>query len=233
MPGPADLRLPPSKNIVLLIQDLVARGEFARGSRLPPERELSTRFQVSRSSLREALSVLQTLGLLRIEPGIGTFVSQREKVADRQPWRLAAGYSLQEVYQFRFVVEGYAARLAATRVNDSDMATLRDVLNQHKEAAREMDMVASAQHDYEFHRNIMVYSGNSLFPSLYASYRPALVEGQLISAVRQGREWEFLAEHENILRTIGRHDPEEASYFMHLHITRAAERIGVALNEAL
>jgi GntR family transcriptional repressor for pyruvate dehydrogenase complex len=153
-----------------------------------------------------------------------------EDVADHQP-RLASGHPLQAFYQFRFVVEGYAAGLAATRVDERDTAKLRDILKIQEVAAREMDLVAAAQYDYDFHRLIMVYSGNSIFPNLYSNYY--LAEDELLPAGRQVPDFGFISEHENIMRSIARRDPDEASYFMHLHIARAAGRAGVTLDEAL
>jgi GntR family transcriptional repressor for pyruvate dehydrogenase complex len=232
MRDPSERRVPASKSTVLRIQEMVASGAFPRGAKLPAQRDLSTRLNVSRASLREALSVLETLGLLRTEPGLGTFVAEEEN-EERQPWRFAARYSLQEVYQFRFVAEGYAARLAAMRVTEAGLAALRGVLGEQQEAVRHMDLLASSQHDFEFHRLIMSYSGNGVFLDLHASYRAVLLESQLLPTRRQERLWETIVEHENILRTLSRQDAEGASYFMHVHIARAADRVGVMISDAL
>src|SRR3954447_11512944 len=57
------------------IQQQILDGELEPGQRLPPQRALSETFGVSRASLREALSVLETLGLIDIRPGLGVFVA--------------------------------------------------------------------------------------------------------------------------------------------------------------
>lgn len=233
MPSSAIMRATAPKTTIQRLQELVASGEFPRGAQLPPQRELSARLKVSRPSLREALSVLEAMRVLRTEPGLGTFVADGEADNEQEAWRFASRYSLPEVYQFRFVAEGYAARLAAMRVTEPELAALRHVLNEHQEAIRATDLVAASQHDFEFHRQIMQYSGNCVFLDLTASYRAVLLESQFLPAKRHGRLWEPIVEHENILRTLGRHDPDGACYFMHVHIARAADRVGVALNDTL
>src|SRR5882757_9778679 len=90
-----------SKSTVEYLREMIRSGEVAPGMQLPPQRELAARLQVSRPSLREALSVLETLGVLRTEAGLGTFVAASQEDEPR-PWSFASRYSLQEVYQFRF-----------------------------------------------------------------------------------------------------------------------------------
>lgn len=217
------------------LQDMILSGEFPRGLRLPAQRELSERLKVSRSSLREALPVLETLGLLRTEPGRGTFVTDGEasEAGLDLRWRFDAEYSPSEVYQFRFVVEGYAARLAAMRITDDQLAHLVQTLTQHKDAARAMDLVTISQADFEFHHVIMAASDNRVFVDQHASYRAVFLESQRLPLARHDRLWETVTEHENLLKSLQRHDPDGAAYFMHVHLMRAASRVGVVLSDSL
>jgi GntR family transcriptional repressor for pyruvate dehydrogenase complex len=105
MPQSANTRAIAPKTTVQWLQELVVSGEFPRGSQLPPQRELSARHKVSRPALREALSVLETMGLLRTERGRGTFVSDGESGSEHDTWRFASRYSLPEAHKFRFVAE--------------------------------------------------------------------------------------------------------------------------------
>lgn len=232
MPLVSESRTSAPTTTVQRLQDLVASGEFPRGCRLPAERQLALRLGVSRPSLREAISVLETLGVLHSKPGHGTYVSDCER-GSHEVWRFAARYSLREVYQFRFIAEGYAARLAAIRVAEPELSALRDILRQHQQAIRTMNLAAVAERDFEFHRLIMKYSDNGVLLDLTESYRTVLLESQLLPARRQQRLWEPIIEHENVLSALAHKDPDGASYFMHIHIARAADRVGVALNDAL
>lgn len=228
-----DSRVLTSRSAARHIQDLVESGEYPPGSKLPSQRDLSSHLNVSRASLREALSALETMGLLNTEPGLGTFVARKEAQEGQPAWRFSARYSLRDVYQFRFVAEGYAARLAAMSMSDAQIGTLRSVLNEHREAIRAGDAIAGTEHDFEFHRLIMRFSANAVFVDLHASYRSILLESQLLPTHRIERVWEPIVEHENILRTLEKHDPDGASYFMHVHLAKAADRVGVVLNDVL
>jgi GntR family transcriptional regulator, transcriptional repressor for pyruvate dehydrogenase complex len=215
------------------IQEMINTGELRQGERLPPQRALSERLDVSRASLREALSVLETLGLLRTVPRQGTFVADAEMAGSlgAHRWRYAARSSPAEVYQFRFVTEGYAARLAAMRVSEPELVLLRQNLKSFKEAVRVFDLLSVSDLDFAFHRSIATFSGNRLFEDLYYRRGAVVRESQLLPMARQERLWEPVAEHENVLQAMEQRDPDGASYFMHVHIMRAAARIGVALND--
>lgn len=215
------------------IQEMIHAGDLREGDLLPPQRELSERLNVSRASLREALSVLETLGLLRTEPRRGTRVAATEMLGDTAlpPWRFWKRYSLSEVYQFRFVTEGYAARLAATRTSAAELNTLKQSLRDFRDAVCERDLVASSQLDFGFHKLIMDYSGNRVFTDLHGSFGSVLLESQRLPLTQHERLWEPVNEHENIVQAIEKRDPDGASYFMHVHITRAADRVGVSLSD--
>jgi GntR family transcriptional repressor for pyruvate dehydrogenase complex len=215
------------------IQDMINSGELRQGERLPPQRTLSERLDVSRASLREALSVLETLGLLRTVPRQGTFVADTgmaERLGTHR-WRHAARSSPAEVYQFRFVTEGYAARLAAMRVSEPELVLLRQNLKSFKEAVRVCDLLSASDLDFAFHRSIAAFSGNRLFADFYDRRGSVVRESQLLPMARQERLWEPVTEHENVLQAMEKRDPDGASYFMHIHIVRAAARVGVALND--
>jgi GntR family transcriptional repressor for pyruvate dehydrogenase complex len=215
------------------IHEMIRAGELREGELLPPQRELSERLDVSRASLREALSVLQTLGLLRTEPRRGTLVARTEALdgSTLHPWRFEKLYSPLEVYQFRFVTEGHATRLAAVRVSAAEIGMLMQNLRDFRDAMRERDLVAISQLDFDFHRLIMMYSGNRVFTDLYGNYGSVLSESQRLPLTRHERLWEPVSEHENVAQAIEKQDPDGACYFMHVHILRAADRVGVPLSD--
>ena len=217
------------------IQEMIRAGELREGELLPSQRELSERLDVSRSSLREALSVLETLGVVQTEPRRGTRVVAAEASAgpDLYRWRFGKRYSPSEVYQFRFVTEGHVARLAAMRASPAELPALLQNLKDFKDAVREQDLVASSQLDFGFHRLVMECSGNRVFADLYGSYGSVLLESQRLPLTQRERLWEPVTEHENVVQAIEKRDPDGACYFMHVHITRAADRSGIALSETV
>ncbi len=110
--------------IVDQILTLIKNGNVGDGDRLPSERQLSQRLNVSRSALREAMTALEVLGVIEIRPGVGIFIgpNQRpeddsvvEKVSD-----LITEVGSLEVLEVRALFEPGVARLAATRRTESD-----------------------------------------------------------------------------------------------------------------
>jgi GntR family transcriptional regulator, transcriptional repressor for pyruvate dehydrogenase complex len=220
--------------VVRKIEEMIVAGRFADGGRLPSERQLAASLDVSRASLREALSVLATLGLVRIEPGRGTFVAGGgESDAPQQRWRFANRYTLQEVYQFRFITESYAARRAAMVATDADFQKLREALEAYKAAIRAMDVEASVRADFELHQHVMRMADNRILEDAHAIYWPVMLDSQRLPAARQDRLWEAAVEHERVVEAIAMRDPDGASYLMRLHLTRAADRAGVTLVQAV
>jgi GntR family transcriptional repressor for pyruvate dehydrogenase complex len=220
-------------SVVRRVQHMILSGSLADGQKLPSERKLAESLKISRATLREALTVLATLGFIRIEPGRGTFVTPSG--ATPQPtgtlWRFSGQYTMLEVYQFRFVTESYAARRAAMVATDADVQRLRELLDEHKAATRTLDLVTSAQKDFELHHHLLQMSKNRIIEDTHSVYRSIMLESQRVPAARHDRLWEAVAEHERFVEAIAMRDPDGASYFMRLHITRAADRAGVALVE--
>lgn len=216
------------------IQAMIRNGDLRRGQPLPSQRTLSALLDVSRASLREALSILETMGTLRTEPRRGTFVADDEDhAADPERWRFARRYSPPEVYQFRFLIESHAARLAALHVTPDDIGALKENVEKFKTAVRNRDVVQGSRIDFDFHRLIMRISANRMFVAVHASYGAVVLESQRLPLLRFERMWEPVTEHENVMQAIESHDPDGAAYFMRVHIFRAASRIGIELNESV
>lgn len=210
---------------------MIRDGELKIGDPLPAQRELAERLSVSRPSLREAISVLQAIGTLRTEPRRGTYVAEGQGRAAAKGWQFSRMYSPQDVYQFRFVTEGYAARLAAIHASEDQIDGLRRNLASFKGAVRDIDLVLSSHLDYEFHTLIMRASGNRAFLAVHEGHAAAMLASQRLPLYRREQLWEPIAEHANILQAISQRDPDSASYFMHVHISRAADRFGIRLSD--
>ena len=96
---------------------MIRSGRFAPGAGLPGQRELAAELGASRASLREALSILTTLGMVRVEPRRGTIVpettaepEEAQRPFDDVQWRFGAQYTPEEVYQFRSSPRGRPPR---------------------------------------------------------------------------------------------------------------------------
>ncbi|WP_128565607.1 FadR/GntR family transcriptional regulator [Methylobacterium crusticola] len=221
-------RFPVSHDAVRRIQEMIASGTLAPGDNLPPQRELAASLGVSRPSLREALSVLETLGFIEIQPGRRAVVCQPHAEHGAPPrWRFQGRFSQVDVFQFRLLIETFTARLAATRVSPTEVAELRANVEEMKRAIRASDLELSARIDAEFHAKIIGFSGNKLFPEVYAMTDSIILEAHRLPLLARDRLWEPVDEHVDIVKAFDQHDPDGAGYYMRLHLMRTATRSGI------
>src|SRR5881396_1311475 len=105
------------EEIVRQVKQMIAEGRLKSGDRLPPERDLAEKFVVSRSSVREALRALESLGLVEIRPGEGTFVREVSVESLIEPLALmmvSQRGALAELFEARRLLEPGIAALAAS-----------------------------------------------------------------------------------------------------------------------
>ena len=203
--------------VVDSIRDAISRGEFACGGALPPERTLIERFGVSRSSLREAFSVLELLGLIESHPGRGRFVRSPHAFAGSEAVPLESA-SVLELMEARRILDPAIASEAARRASPSDMTKIRRVLSAtHKNLD---DITARAESDFEFHLAMAEATRNFIFVNIVR------MEFNLIMATHKQiygnleDKGAFVAEHEELYEAITMHDAERASGAASLHIDR-------------
>src|SRR5436190_9216747 len=139
---------------------LISEGALAPGSRLPAERELAENFQVSRSSLRQALKVLEIMGVISQRVGDGTYLNPAAPSVLGEPMEfliLLNGISAHELMEARIIVEPELAARAATRATEDDLAALR----REMAGMESSDTYAQrSHHDLLFHQAIFQASGN-------------------------------------------------------------------------
>ncbi len=214
---------------VRALAEMINIGRFPPESRLPAQRLLAEQLRISRASLREATLVLETLGYVRVEPNRGTFVCPHGEREMRSRWRFADRYSERDIFETRYTLEGYTARLAALRASDEDIAALRSCIESMKQAARERDLVGFAEMDFAFHHYLVRLSDNQVVAQTLRVLKEAMKESQRLPLADISGLWEPIHEHERIVEAIRQHDPDGAAYLMQLHITRAAHRAKILL----
>lgn len=222
---------PVPKAAMTEIQRLISERDLKPGERLPGQRELSEQIGVSRPAMREAVAMLETLGLVEVRPGQGVFVARLDGAAPPDPdtvWRFSTRSSPQEIYQLRFAIEGFAVRMAARRAGASDADRLREINARMKELLETGDVMAAAAEDLAFHLAIVRLSGNRAMEQLLMSIDRLILGTQMMPLSHRQRLLEPIEEHAKILDGIERGDPELAGVMMRYHITQAAERSGAA-----
>ncbi|MCJ0973503.1 FCD domain-containing protein [Pseudomonas sp. PS1] len=212
------------------IRQLIEEDAYQPGDALPSQRELAERLGVSRASLREALSSLSALGLVRIQPGKGVFIQAQPAPAaneQAQGWPFAKQVSAEDTFQLRFALEGFAANLAALALSSDELDVLSDNLEAMRLELRAQAFEAAAQLDFDFHRLILRAAGNQAILSILTSRSDIYLESQKLPFIRPDRAMETWQEHRRILRALSRHAPAAALKAMQEHIRAAAARTGI------
>jgi GntR family transcriptional repressor for pyruvate dehydrogenase complex len=215
-------------DVAARIQDQIRAGELEPGQRLASQRALSEQWGISRASLREALSVLETLGLVDIRPGLGVFVSE----APTPPLRHFAqsGYGPRDVYEARLALETMAAALAAQAHEEPELLRLRASVDALEAAVAAGDLVAMARADSVFHGVVMDAARNPLIAAMYRSAREAMEATQRAPMASRVSLAETLDEHRAILAAIRDRSAEAAAAAMRAHILGSARRLGMPLS---
>ncbi len=223
--------------IVARIERLILDGVLRDGDRLPGERDLARRLDVSRPILREALKILETRGLLVSQHGGGTFVADIVGQVFSQPLIdliSRHGQARQDYLDYRRALEGMTAALAAERATDDDRAHLSGLIAEMRAGHAVDDYDRELEADIAFHTAIGESAHNIvLLHTMRACYR-LLSEGILLNRrmvfAAPGAHDALLMQHEAILAGILARDPDRARAAAEAHIdfiidaARAADR---------
>jgi len=211
------------QDIVAQIQRLIADGRLRPGHQLPSERELSELFQVSRASVREAIRALDSMGLVEIRSGEGTYVASTvESLLSPLAFAIRERRdALREIFEARRIVEPEIAALAAERANPSEIRRLEAIL---AEQSRQISKGGTGvEADSAFHSALARAAKNKVFLRLDDAMVESLREVRERSLQANGRPGRSLAGHQKILRAIRAKDPAKAREAMLEHL-EAIER---------
>lgn len=211
-----------------VIREWIEGGVYPVGSLLPSQRDLSEQLGISRTSLREALSTLQGLGLVVARPGKGMYVTEADApAAVPEAWRFADSHALTDVYQLRYALESFAARLAALVVQPEDVAALQANLQAMQHSIELADFVQASRLDFEFHLQIATISGNHAIADVLRGSGEVMQESQRLPFYKRGARHATSQEHAAIIEALAQGRPELAQQAMATHIVQAAQRAGV------
>lgn len=211
---------------IATIRERIQQDIYPVGSLLPAQRQLSEELEISRASLREALSTLEALGLVTIRAGKGVYVN-RARPARTQRWRFADQVSLPDTYQMRYALEGFVARLAALAVGDDDLAQLDSNVEALRVALVDGDFETAAKLDFEFHMRIVALAGNSAIEAILSNSAEIMQESQRLPFYRRELALSTHREHAAIVAALRQRDADSTGHAIEAHIVAAAQRAGV------
>lgn len=210
------------------IFEQIVEGHLNVGDKLPSEHEICDRFGVSRPVVREALLRLRADGLITAHQGLGTFVSHQPAPRLKTFNDVGNVGAYLRAQEIRVALEGDAARLAALRRTDDDLAHIGRA---HAAFMDELERGhVSAQADLAFHASIAQATGNDYYLGVLESIHES-ISGFMrltLSLTRTGskqRAQRVVDEHSAILAAIHEQDSERARIAMQFHLGQARHRL--------
>lgn len=197
--------------------EAIATGEWKPDEKIPSERELVSMTGTSRITVRGALQHLSTLGMIESRQGDGTYVrktSGGEFIDAILPMILSNKPNMDDMMEFRLILEPHCSKLAAMRRTPEQMKRLKALYNSHLSCTDTLD---TASIDYQFHALVAVASGNTMLAQVY-DVLTKVFSTSLYSIVDKMGSCNALHYHGLILDAIERQDCEAAERYMQAHI---------------
>ena len=218
------------EQIVDQIRQLIRRGDLKPGDKLMSERELSELLGVSRTSVREALSALDFLGILESRQGEGTFIANVSEQSLIEPLALIMAMDREaglELLEVRKMLEGEAAELAALRASEEDLHQMKDALKTMTLDLKHDNLGEAG--DAKFHYAIAEATGNKVLVKLMNTISDLLVQNMRSSRMymytQQGNAEKLYQQHIEIFEAIQSGDPQDARGAMICHLEFVQEEM--------
>ena len=203
------------------LQTLIINSELEPGTKVP-EKLLCDRFGVSRTPLREALKVLASDGLVRLEPNRGAWVT-RVTIEE-----------VEEVFPVLGALEALSGELACKNIRDDEIETVRELHAQMLQSYRDGDLDAYFTINQKIHRAILLAARNGTLTTSCQSLSLRMQRARYLANMTQGRWQEAVQEHERILEfLVARDGPNLARTLMsHMNSKRLSVVKWLQSNEA-
>lgn len=211
------------------MRDDFTSGQYRSGDRLPSERELSARYEVSRPTIREAVIALEVQGVLEVRLGSGAYFCAIPE-ADAPPVFDVSAFELTEA---RLLVEGEAAALAAHHINDAEIAELGALVDDME--SENQRNAGTEVADREFHMTIARATRNMamamLIENLWDVREKSKPTALLYTKARAADVKPVVAEHRAIVTALRNRDAAQARAAMRAHLSAVLDSLLFAMEE--
>lgn len=217
------------EEIIFAIEEYIKEENIQPKEKLPSENELAEIFNVSKTAVREAMSVLHANGIIETRPGMGIYLKevQGDSIFLKVVSNLMEKKELNETLEFRRGLEVEAVALAAVKGKKEDFLNIQKANEKLKVAAESGSLCV--EEDYLFHYSIICASHNSIYKDVFHAVSSKMKEGIKISKMQSIKEpSRFLRayhEHQRIIDAIIKRDPETAAKEMRTHLVLNEEKI--------
>ncbi|MBQ1821683.1 MAG: FadR family transcriptional regulator [Clostridia bacterium] len=213
------------------LAELIVHGRFAPGDKLPSELELSAELNVSRTTLREALRILATRGLVEVRRGVGTFVTQSRNIhADYDVLKIQnTNVNTKDLYEMRLMFEPQAAYYAALRARDEELEEIFRFGALNERMIRNQDPLWDDT-EQKFHNSIASATHNPFITALLPIFNRAIHHGILLANEAPEVAEMTLRDHRVVMEYLKDRNPEGAKTAMQLHIINTMRAFHIELD---
>ncbi|HKX18142.1 MAG TPA: FadR/GntR family transcriptional regulator [bacterium] len=221
-----------SNGIIYQIKESIFAGDLPPGHALPSEKELAEQFRVSRITVRDALRVLESQGLIQIKVGArgGAFVASpsADPVSESLTNMLRLKQAtLVDLVEARILVEPHVAAIAAQRATPDDLAAMERAIAAAREARASGDRYF-IPNSVAFHLALAEAARNPVLLFAVNSFRALFHEALSALLPADDMAERAIADHQKILDAIRARDGERARDVMREHLSYFSERVGAA-----
>lgn len=211
------------------IRNQIIDTAMAAGTKLPTENEFATLYNVSRSTIREAIKTLEAANIVEIKHGLGSYVAVNTGLT-KDPLGLSfedQSRLLPELMEVRLLMEPSITELAALRRNEEDLYHLEESIGQMEDAHRRGEDYHTD--DYQFHITIVQCTHNSVLNRIFPVIFEAIERGYAQTAHLQGSFLRAIRYHKGILDAIHTQNGTEAKRLSAEHIKQTLNDIETTL----
>ena len=224
-----------SEEILQRLKELIQSGQVGYGDKLPVEKRLAEIFGVSRTTVREALAVLEAEGWVTTKRGGGTYVKRLHNTSPIEPLTALLGgknVAILELMELRKILECEVAALAAPRATPDDIVAIKAAYRDMVEAITQGKDTAAS--DYALHYTIAKAAKNNTIISVISHLHELYTEVIQTNRNHKAKPSSYdliLSEHEAIIKAIEKRQARAARKAMELHLERAHRVIEEVLVE--
>jgi len=211
---------------------MIVADNFEPGDKFYSENELTKKLQVSRSSVREAIRILEVTGKVTVRHGKGVYITDTNAVK-LQPfidWLKTNENSITDIFEVNLIIEPKAAAYAAQKADSGDIRKIEEICTQFESYAKHKNTVEMINHDRDFHRRLAKATKNPTLHALVESMTSSFPYGGISSLHIPERIEKTIHEHRSIIKAVKNRDKEGAEQAMIHHLENALHDIMSHMN---